>query len=78
MFATYGVHNPPYYDAQPPSTLKPKLWSKRITLDGLTPGELSEEVWEALPKEILVGVVAAMRDKRRPSSFNFSVKNMQE
>lgn len=78
VFATYGVHGPPYHDALPPSTLRPRDWSKKITLYGSTPEELTEEVWGASPKEILVGVVSAMRDKRRPRGFHFAVKNMQE
>jgi IMP cyclohydrolase len=89
MLATYGVNNPPYYAALPPDISNASGWTKCINLDGLTPEELVEEVWTGLPKEIMVGVAAAMRGERGftfgvtaemtgSGGFNYAVRNMQE
>jgi len=78
MFATYGVHDPPFHDALPPDLTYFRDWIKKVNLDGLTPEELVEEVWGTLPEKILVGVAAAMRDESQPKGFKFATKNMVE
>jgi|GEM_PF-1913014 len=78
MCATYGVHEPPFHAALPPPLTKYEKFTKMIDLDGLNSGELAEEVWMGLPKEIMVGIAAAMRDESRPNGFRFAVKNMRE
>ena len=78
IFSTYGVNNPGYYDAKPPSTKLMSDWTKMIHLDSINPDEIVEELFEALPHEIMVGVAAAMRDKDQPHGFRFSKKNMVE
>ena len=79
LFSTYGVHDPKYHDAYPPNNIwQIDGWTKMIHLDSINPDEIVEELFEALPHEIMVGVAAAMRDKDQPHGFRFSKKNMVE
>lgn len=76
MLATYGVHSPPYDGGMPPEIESVSDCTRRIRLEGTDVGQLVEEVWEALPKEIMVGVAAAEWDSNR--GFSFAAKNMKE
>jgi IMP cyclohydrolase len=78
MFTTYGVHSPPYHAALPPDVSHLGGYARLLHLDGTTAEQLMMEVWEALPKELLVGVAAAKRNTDQPSGFDIVVKNMQE
>lgn len=78
VYATYGVHNPPYHAGLPPNISPLNGYTKIINLDATTPDQLVQEVWEGLPKEILVGVAAAMRDASLPKGFRFASKNVKE
>jgi hypothetical protein len=49
-----------------------------VRLDGTTPEQLVEEVWEGLPEDILVGVASGIRDQFKLSGFRFARRNMKE
>jgi len=77
MLATYGVRRPPYHAAMPPS-LEGFAYTRNVWLDGTSPEQLVDEVWDALPKELLVGVAAGMGDTSKGGGFCFAEKNMVE
>ncbi|MFH1364366.1 MAG: hypothetical protein ABIH52_01790 [Candidatus Aenigmatarchaeota archaeon] len=81
LLATYGSHRPFYHNAKPPDIIKfPNMigaHTGRLRLDGTTPEQLLEEVWEGLPKDILVGVAVA-RYKGRIDGFRFKTKNTED
>ena len=78
IFATYGVHDPPYHLAEPPEISAVTGWTRIIGLDSTTPEQMVLELYEALPKELLVGVASGMLDSSSPSGFRLRTKNTQE
>ncbi len=78
LMAVYGVQNPPYFDALPPVLSRPDAVMKEIHLDGTSPDQLVEELWRALPEEILVGVAAGVADSDKPAGFQLKARSMRE
>ncbi len=78
VFGTYGVDNPPYYAALPPNLSTFEGYTRRVHLDSTKPEDLVEEVFEGLPKDILVGVSVAMRSRNQYCGFRFAKNNMKE
>jgi IMP cyclohydrolase len=78
MIATYGIHDPPHDAALPPDVSLPRDYTRSVRLDGTSPEQLVEEVWEGLPQDILVGVASGVRNQAEPKGFEFARRNMQE
>ena len=76
MIATYGVHDPS--GGRPPPLGSLRQYTKVVRLDGTTPEQLVEEVYGALPQDLVVGVAAAVRDMGEPKGFRFAKHNAQE